>query len=290
MLGRKCFLLGIFLVLMLALTGCGEDSSSDDDNGGSNGNNQGSPSFANVVGTLNMPGTSAGSTYAVLLDNDLDGGNGMVNSTTGTVGAGTAQAYSLGIIRTGSYYLYALVYNSPGPANGPPEDGDYVGYFGGTLANPPAIPNATVSAGDVTRDLTLQVWNEAGVGTPGTSTVSGNLSLPVNVTSEPYFVAIDNDFDGGNGVLYSEEGTTPGAPTNTIPYSISGVASGTYYVYAVVWVTGDGNDGPTDGDYVGIDGGSLSGGLPGAPTVTITEPDPKTVNLTMEQCTGGACD
>jgi hypothetical protein len=285
MKGRKWFLLGIFLVLMLALTGCGDSSDSDDDSNGTGGTGGGG-GFANVVGTMSMPAPSIGNTYIVALDNNLDGGDGFINTTTSTVTTGPSQAYSLGVIPTGSYYLYALVYNSGG--SGAPEDGDYYGFYGGTLASPPSSKNAVVTPGDVTLDITLQTWNESGVGTPGGATVSGTLTgLPAGAVGRQYWVVIDNDFDGGNNVLYSTTGT---CSSTSQSYTIDNVAAGTYYVYAVVYVVGSGDGPPQDGDYVGIYGGSLSGGLPPSANVTVTDPGPTpNIDMATEECTGGAC-
>jgi hypothetical protein len=139
MKGRKCLLLGILLVLMLALTGCGE---SDSDNGGGS---------ATVTGTLTLPLAADGKDYWVAVDNDMDGGNGVLYSTTGTCGATIYQDYSISDVSSGTYYVYAVVY-AASSSIGPPADGDYVGFYGGF----PFSANATVpGSGTATFDMTM---------------------------------------------------------------------------------------------------------------------------------------
>jgi hypothetical protein len=140
MRGRKCLLLWILLVLMLALSGCG-DSSRD---------------YADVSGTLTLPANASGKTYWVAIDNDIDGGNGVLYETTGTCGTGTKQDYSIPDVYKGTYYIHAIVY-VVSSSIGPPSDGDYVGIYGGSLSSMPTSANATVpSSGTATFDITLE--------------------------------------------------------------------------------------------------------------------------------------
>ncbi len=84
-----------------------------------------------------------------------------------------------------------------------------------------------------------------------TATVSGTVTLPASVTAKPYMVFVDTDDDPGNGFTKSASGTVTGTTFN---YSIADVPAGTYYISAVVWVSGDGTAAPVAGDYYGING------------------------------------
>jgi len=81
-------------------------------------------------------------------------------------------------------------------------------------------------------------------------TVSGTVTLPalVSVTNRQWYVAVDNDLDGSNGMIAETKGVVTGS---TFSYSINNVPSGDYYVYGEVDMTGD--LGPWEsGDYVGF--------------------------------------
>jgi hypothetical protein len=133
------------IVLMIAIVGCGKD------------NNAVAIGTGTVSGTLTYPAPVAGAQWLVIVDNDFDGGNGMVASSSGTCGSGTAMMYSVTDVPTGTYYVYALVRVVSGPTD-PPQDGDYLGIHGGSLLNPPQAPTASVSSGGtVTCDITLGV-------------------------------------------------------------------------------------------------------------------------------------
>ncbi len=69
-------------------------------------------------------------------------------------------------------------------------------------------------------------------------------------------VAIDDDLNGDNGFVRADSGTS-GSGT-TVNYTIKDVSAGTYYIYAVVFVTSGGRKGPQSGDYLGIYGGSFT--------------------------------
>jgi hypothetical protein len=92
-----------------------------------------------------------------LVDNDLNGDNGFVASTTGTCGTATAVNYSISDVPAGTYYIYAGVRVISAP-NTAPQSGDYLGFYGGSLTNPPAQPNAEVPAsGTVNFDIVLEI-------------------------------------------------------------------------------------------------------------------------------------
>lgn len=114
--------------------------------------------FATVTGTLTLPAEANGRGWVVIFDTDLDPEeNNFVSSDTGTCGSGTSVNYSIADVPEGTYYLYAAVFVVSDGSQGP-QSGDYVGVFGGTLFNPPTLPNAVVpSSGTVSFDITLSV-------------------------------------------------------------------------------------------------------------------------------------
>ena len=82
--------------------------------------------------------------------------------------------------------------------------------------------------------------------------MNGTVTLPASVTTETYAVYIDNNANGGDGYIWMAGGTISGS---AIPYSISEVDAGTYFIYCLVDV--DDSGGPTAGDYAGIYGGTI---------------------------------
>ena len=84
--------------------------------------------------------------------------------------------------------------------------------------------------------------------------------------------------DGDEQVKYTVGECSAGTE---VSYSISGVAKGTYYVYALVRLVSDSDSEPEDGDLYGVYGGSLSD-PPSAPNVSVPSSGTVTVNVTMD--------
>ena len=85
-------------------------------------------------------------------------------------------------------------------------------------------------------------------GNAATYTVSGTLTIPASVTNKKWYLAVDADDTGENGLTAVDSGTVTGS---SISYSISNIPSGNYYIYTEVDMTGD--LGPWEsGDYVGM--------------------------------------
>jgi len=132
------------LLIFTGLMSCG-----DDDVTGTSG--------VTVRGTLNLPFAAAGKTWAVLIDNDMDGGNGYVKLGMGTCGAGTEISYTVSDVPKGMYYIYAVVFVVGNYDQGP-QTGDLLGIYGGQLPDDmPASPNANVGSGTQTFDIDLFV-------------------------------------------------------------------------------------------------------------------------------------
>lgn len=101
-----------------------------------------------------------------------------------------------------------------------------------------------------------------------TGTVNGTLRLPSEANGKPWVVMVDNDTNGDNGCVCSATGTC--AAGSTISYSVSNVPPGTYFLYAVVFVTSDGTEGPQFGDFWGIYGGEFPDNVPSTPNANIS--------------------
>lgn len=147
---NKLVLFLSFLTILAMISSCKKDDDSAE------------PTNATVNGTLILPQEANGKEYWVLIDNDLDGGNGYVSVTSGTCGSGTTVNYSISNVTSGTYYISAGVRIFSAPDN-PPEEGDYVGIYGGTIINLPGAANAVVpSSGTVTFDITLDIMGAGG--------------------------------------------------------------------------------------------------------------------------------
>ena len=114
-------------------------------------------------------------------------------------------------------------------------------------------------------------------GNGGSATVSGTLTLPAPAAGMIYYVAVDDDATGDNGDVTSTTGSCPAG--TSVPYMIENVPSGTYYVYAVVWVVGTASEPPVAGDYYGFYGTGAS--VPSAANATVPESGEVTRNITL---------
>jgi len=112
---------------------------------------------ATINGTLNIPTDATGKSWAVLVDNDINGENGNVCFSDGTCGTGTAISYTVENVPTGTYYLYAVVFVVSDGSQGP-QPGDYWGIYGGQLPNNVSdSPNANITSGSHTFDINLTI-------------------------------------------------------------------------------------------------------------------------------------
>ncbi len=141
------YLKALVLFLMSLYQGC-----SKDDNPVNGGNES-----ATVKGTLTLPAAANGKTFFVAIDDDRNGDNGFKYSSSKTCGTETTESYSINNVIAGNYYIYAVVFVVGNLSQGP-QSGDYLGFYGGTITNPPNSPNATIpSSGTVAFDINLEV-------------------------------------------------------------------------------------------------------------------------------------
>ncbi len=102
----------------------------------------------------------------------------------------------------------------------------------------------TFTAAGCSSDSSTSIRNRA--------TVRGTLTLPAAAEGKTVFVLVDTNFDGDNYYVVSYEGILDSGTTHE--YTINEVPSGTYYVYAGVCLTGNCEQGPQTGDYLGFYG------------------------------------
>ncbi len=113
---------------------------------------------ATVEGKLILPEPAPGREYWVLVDQDFNGDNGFVKYCGGICGSDTAVSYTISDVPAGTYYIYAGVRIVSYFGN-PPEVGDYLGIYGGTIDEYPSEPKAVVPAsGTVTFDIIMSKW------------------------------------------------------------------------------------------------------------------------------------
>ena len=103
------------------------------------------PSTVKVI--LNLPpGVDAnGKAYTIYIDGDKIGENGFVKMGTGAYGTERTVEYTFPDVPAGTYYIYAFVFTVSNGREGA-QSGDYTGFYGGTLNDPPYQPNAVILA------------------------------------------------------------------------------------------------------------------------------------------------
>ena len=103
---------------------------------------------------------------------------------------------------------------------------------------------------------------------PQKATVTGTLNLPEDAAGKTWAVLFDTDIDGDNGYAFMGMGTCPSG--TEVSYSVSDVNTGTYYLYAIVFIGGDFTEGPQFGDFIGIYGGEYPNNAPASPNAEVT--------------------
>lgn len=108
------------------------------------------------------------------------------------------------------------------------------------------------------------------------ATLVGTVTLPSPAEGKTYAVAVDEDVRSDNGFVRVITGVC-GAGTG-VSYEIPEVASGTYFVYAVVWVVSPPLAVPASGDFVGFYG--TVGGIPAEPNAFVPSSGRVTFDIT----------
>jgi hypothetical protein len=229
-----------------------------------------------VSGTISLEdgGSLNGSSfYMAAVDSDTDGGNGWIKENKGTVNSAiavTSVDYMISNVPAGLHYLWAIVCFSA--CTDGPTTSDYYSVYSGQITISPDQ--------DLKADLKLAKYTGQG-GSTGTAQVTGTLTLPAAQPGKTYSVAIDTDTNGDNGNVKAIQGTCQSP--NTLTYTMTGVPAGTFYIYAVVFVSGATVGPPGTGDYLGFYGCTY--GDSGCPlstsNLTITEGARVTANITL---------
>lgn len=164
-LSNFIYLTALALILLFLYQGCDSSTEPDPD-----------PTPNNTVkGTLTLPATANTKEWVVLIDTDRDGEE-YVAYVLGNCGSGTTVNYSFSNIAAGTYYIYAMV-RILSASGTPPENGDYVGIYGGTESNPPSNPNAVIPLeGTVDFDITLSVMGGSTGGSMSFNCTQGSFS------------------------------------------------------------------------------------------------------------------
>ncbi len=109
------------------------------------------------------------------------------------------------------------------------------------------------------------------------ATITGTLILPAPAEGKTFIVAVDDNSDAEDGFTKVKVGTCGDDTTQT--YTIEDVSSGTYYLYAVVWVVSDTYATPESGDFVGYYG--MSGAIPEEPNAVVPETGTVQFDITL---------
>lgn len=192
---------------------------------------------ATVEGKLILPEPAPDRQYWVLVDQDLDAENGFVRFCLDICGSDTEISYTISDVPASTYYIYGGVRIVSSHDN-PPEVGDYMGIYGGTISEYPNEPNAVVPAsGTVTFDIILSKWTgDVDVTPPATPTnftaTAGDskVTLSWNANTEPDLV-IYNLFRGTVQNGWMDYLTN--VDKNTTSYTDNNVVNGTTYYYQI---------------------------------------------------------
>ena len=140
------FMLSSLLVLL---------NSCKDDDGVVNGQ----PPSGSIGGTITLPTAALGKQLIVVVDTDLNGDNGFSYSVSSNCGVDSIETYSFDVVTVGKYYLYAVVFVVNDGTSGP-QNGDFLGFCGGSLSFPPTSPNVEITANEnKICNLTMSVIN-----------------------------------------------------------------------------------------------------------------------------------
>lgn len=202
-----------------------------------------------VSGNLILPSAQPGTMYEVLIDTDMDFGNGITNMTIGYCGASANVPYSI-TAPAGTYYVYAVV-KTVSCTTCPPEAGDYLGRVGSTYPAYPGSANVPVTN-------TVNLTGQDITMVQGVNNVTGSITTSANCDGKNMILIASTALDPNNGVFYDKVMTISGS-TGTGPYTFnySMLACFPGSFYFIVQVATDGHalpGAPEAGDFVGDTG------------------------------------
>jgi hypothetical protein len=111
-----------------------------------------------------------------------------------------------------------------------------------------------------------------------TANIEGTLFLPAVQIGNTFVVLVDTDTNGGNGEIKSVTGTC--GNSTSVSYQIDSIPSGTYYLYAAVYVVSSSGE-PTTGDYLGYYDTGLT--EPPAPNAVVPDSGTVTYNISLTE-------
>jgi len=200
------------------------------------------PLFYSLSGTITLPAAVTDIPFIVALGKDLENLTEDYRIDVVGIVSDSSFSYTLENVAAGTYFLVAIVDNDDSWDLTGEEgitDGDYYYVLGMDENGFPETPNLTI-LGDRSQDMTLVTYEEA-----ETYTVSGTVTLPEEVADKGYVICLDTNLDGDDGFAYYVSDTVTGS---TISYTLTGVAAGDYYLYAMVDLDNSGS-GISSGDY-----------------------------------------
>jgi hypothetical protein len=83
----------------------------------------------------------------VVVDTDLNGENNFPYSVSCNCGIDSIETHKSDVVTVGKYYLYAVAFVVSDGTSGP-KNGDFLGFYGGSLNNPPTSPNVEIIANE----------------------------------------------------------------------------------------------------------------------------------------------
>lgn len=211
----------------------------------------------NVNGTLTLS-TARSTPYYVVIDTDLNYGNGFAAIATGSCTGASSVSYNMLSVFPGPYFAYAVVdVDNDGNINYDP--GDELGYYG---ASSPLVPPSAAGlvipegAGSTTANITLQVNN---------NNAAVILKLPASASGKPYAVWFRNTLELSVAAMASADWAGV-CGTETTIFTAGNISAGSYYIIAYVDVSTTGT--PNQGDYLGV----YDAAYPDVPDSTVSLP------------------
>ncbi len=126
------YIIAIIIIysILFIITGCSEK-----DKGTNSNNDIPNALVGTVTGVITLPGSALGKMLIVVIDKDLDKNNEPEGYTTCVCSSSRKYEYTFKNYPIGLYYVYAVVYKGNND-EGPPQSGDYFGYYRTGLNEP----------------------------------------------------------------------------------------------------------------------------------------------------------
>jgi hypothetical protein len=272
---KKAFIvvLAFVAVVFMFLYGCKKNSSPSSPSGPVNTATNtpvatstavGSP---NLSGSITVPAGASGKHFVVVVDTDQNTANGYVSRFVGIVNS-TTMPYAF-LVTAGNYYVYAYIDMNDSGLTGP----GGLDYFGAN-AGQVTTPNTAVNFSCTTLlDMLVTMNVTVPSAIPGVQLFAG------------FFNAKDISIMQTGPIASTNNWYCPSGTAFTVTFTVAAAKAGTYYLLAFANVSNScGGSGclPTQGDFVGIYGGSPNS-WPASANVSVN--GDVTVNFPMQTVT-----